>query len=173
MILLDEVEKAHRDVFNVLLQVLDDGRLTDGQGRTVDFTNSIVVMTSNVGSQIITELTGTDEESEIREKVLEQLRKRFLPEFLNRIDEIIVFEPLDRHDIRKIVDLQLTKLEKQMASHGYTLEVSESVRTLLANEGFDPVYGARPLRRVIQNGCRMPWRTPCSAASSPREPRSL
>jgi ATP-dependent Clp protease ATP-binding subunit ClpB len=151
VILLDEVEKAHRDVFNVLLQVLDDGRLTDGQGRTVDFTNSIVVMTSNVGSQIITELTGTDEESEIREKVLEQLRKRFLPEFLNRIDEIIVFEPLDRHDIRKIVDLQLTKLEKQMASHGYTLEVSESVRTLLANEGFDPVYGARPLRRVIQS----------------------
>jgi ATP-dependent Clp protease ATP-binding subunit ClpB len=151
VILLDEVEKAHRDVFNVLLQVLDDGRLTDGQGRTVDFTNSIVVMTSNIGSQIITELTGTDEESEIREKVLEQLRKRFLPEFLNRIDEIIVFEPLDRHDIRKIVDLQLTKLEKQMASHGYTLEVSESVRTLLANEGFDPIYGARPLRRVIQN----------------------
>jgi ATP-dependent Clp protease ATP-binding subunit ClpB len=151
VILLDEVEKAHRDVFNVLLQVLDDGRLTDGQGRTVDFTNSIVVMTSNVGSQIITELTGTDEESSIREQVLERLRQKFLPEFLNRIDEIIVFEPLDRHDIRKIVDLQLTKLEKQMASHGYTLEVSESVRTLLANEGFDPIYGARPLRRVIQN----------------------
>jgi ATP-dependent Clp protease ATP-binding subunit ClpB len=108
-------------------------------------------MTSNVGSQIITELTGTDEESSIREQVLERLRQKFLPEFLNRIDEIIVFEPLDRHDIRKIVDLQLTKLEKQMASHGYTLEVSESVRTLLANEGFDPIYGARPLRRVIQN----------------------
>ena len=151
VILLDEVEKAHRDVFNVLLQVLDDGRLTDGHGRTVDFTNSIVVMTSNVGSQIITELTGTDEESTIREQVLDQLKHRFLPEFLNRIDEIIVFEPLDRHDIRKIVDLQLTKLIAQMATHGFTLEVSDPVRTLLANEGFDPIYGARPLRRVIQN----------------------
>ena len=151
VILLDEIEKAHRDVFNVLLQVLDDGRLTDGHGRTVDFTNSIVVMTSNVGSQIITELTGTDEESSIREQVLDQLKHRFLPEFLNRIDEIIVFEPLDRHDIRKIVDLQLSKLEKQMESHGYKLEVSDPVRVLLANEGFDPVYGARPLRRVIQN----------------------
>ena len=151
VILLDEVEKAHRDVFNVLLQVLDDGRLTDGHGRTVDFTNSIVVMTSNVGSQIITELTGTDEESTIREQVLDQLKHRFLPEFLNRIDEIIVFEPLDRHDIRKIVDLQLTKLIAQMGTHGFTLEVSDPVRTLLANEGFDPIYGARPLRRVIQN----------------------
>ena len=151
VILLDEVEKAHRDVFNVLLQVLDDGRLTDGHGRTVDFTNSIVVMTSNVGSQIITELTGTDEESSIREQVLDQLKHRFLPEFLNRIDEIIVFEPLDRHDIRKIVDLQLTKLIAQMVTHGFTLEVSDPVRVLLANEGFDPIYGARPLRRVIQN----------------------
>ena len=151
VILLDEVEKAHRDVFNVLLQVLDDGRLTDGKGRTVDFTNAIVVMTSNVGSQIITELTGTDEESSIREQVLDQLKHKFLPEFLNRIDEIIVFEPLDRHDIRKIVDLQLTKLEKQMETHGFTLEVSDTARVLLANEGFDPIYGARPLRRVIQN----------------------
>ncbi len=151
VILLDEIEKAHRDVFNVLLQVLDDGRLTDGHGRTVDFTNSIVVMTSNVGSQIITELTGTDEESSIREQVLDQLKHRFLPEFLNRIDEIIVFEPLDRNDIRKIVDLQLTKLIAQMESHGFKLEVSDPVRVLLANEGFDPVYGARPLRRVIQN----------------------
>ena len=151
VILLDEVEKAHRDVFNVLLQVLDDGRLTDGHGRTVDFTNSIVVMTSNVGSQIITELTGTDEESTIREQVLDQMKHRFLPEFLNRIDEIIVFEPLDRHDIRKIVDLQLTKLIAQMATHGFTLEVSDPVRVLLAHEGFDPIYGARPLRRVIQN----------------------
>ncbi len=151
VILLDEIEKAHRDVFNVLLQVLDDGRLTDGHGRTVDFTNSIVVMTSNVGSQIITELTGTDEESSIREQVLDQLKHRFLPEFLNRIDEIIVFEPLDRNDIRKIVDLQLTKLIAQMESHGFKLEVSDNVQTLLANEGFDPVYGARPLRRVIQN----------------------
>ncbi len=151
VILLDEVEKAHRDVFNVLLQVLDDGRLTDGHGRTVDFTNAIVVMTSNVGSQVITELTGTDEEDQIRDRVLDQLRHKFLPEFLNRIDEIIVFEPLDRHDIRKIVDLQLTKLITQMATHGFALEVSDPVRVLLTNEGFDPIYGARPLRRVIQN----------------------
>ncbi|AMV17231.1 ATP-dependent chaperone ClpB [Planctomyces sp. SH-PL14] len=151
VVLFDEIEKAHRDVFNVLLQVLDDGRLTDGQGRTVDFTNSIIVMTSNVGSQAIMDLTDTDEEEQIRERVLEALRHKFLPEFLNRIDEIVVFHPLERNDIRKIVDLQLAKLEKQMESHGFKLEVSDAAKTLLANEGYDPVYGARPLKRVIQN----------------------
>ena len=151
VVLFDEIEKAHRDVFNVLLQVLDDGRLTDGQGRTVDFTNSIIVMTSNVGSQAIMDLTDTDEEEQIRERVLEALRHKFLPEFLNRIDEIVVFHPLDRNDIRKIVDLQLAKLEKQMESHGFKLEVSDAAKTLLANEGYDPVYGARPLKRVIQS----------------------
>jgi len=151
VVLFDEIEKAHRDVFNVLLQVLDDGRLTDGQGRTVDFTNSIIVMTSNVGSQAIMDLTDTDEEETIRERVLEALRHKFLPEFLNRIDEIVVFHPLERNDIRKIVDLQLAKLEKQMESHGFKLEVSDAAKTLLANEGYDPVYGARPLKRVIQN----------------------
>jgi ATP-dependent Clp protease ATP-binding subunit ClpB len=151
VVLFDEIEKAHRDVFNVLLQVLDDGRLTDGQGRTVDFTNSIIVMTSNVGSQAIMDLTDTEEEEQIRERVLDALRHKFLPEFLNRIDEIVVFHPLERNDIRKIVDLQLAKLEKQMDAHGYKLEVSDAAKTLLANEGYDPVYGARPLKRVIQN----------------------
>ncbi len=151
VVLFDEIEKAHRDVFNVLLQVLDDGRLTDGQGRTVDFTNSIIVMTSNVGSQAIMELSETEDEEAIREQVLEALRRKFLPEFLNRIDEIVVFHPLERNDIRKIVDLQLAKLEKQMESHGFKLEVSDAAKTLLANEGYDPVYGARPLKRVIQN----------------------
>ena len=151
VLLLDEIEKAHRDVFNVLLQLLDDGRLTDGHGRTVDFSNTIVVMTSNLGSQSIIELAGTDNEEEIRDRCLEALRNRFLPEFLNRIDEVIVFHPLERRAIRKIVDLQLTKLAKQMDEHGYKLEVSDSARDLLGNEGYDPTYGARPLRRVIQN----------------------
>ena len=151
VILLDEVEKAHRDVFNVLLQLLDDGRLTDGQGRTVDFTNTIVVMTSNIGSQQIMEYSGQLDDETIRQTALEQLRKHFLPEFLNRVDEVIVFHPLDRSVIRQIVDLQISRLEKQLAEHHYKLEVSEEARTLLANEGYEPQYGARPLKRVIQN----------------------
>jgi ATP-dependent Clp protease ATP-binding subunit ClpB len=152
VVLFDEIEKAHRDVFNVLLQVLDDGRLTDGQGRTVDFTNTIIVMTSNIGSQAILELAeqGTDEE-EIRGVAMEALRHKFLPEFLNRVDDVIVFHPLARQDLRKIVDLQLARLAKQMEQHGYQLQVSDDAKTLLANEGYDPVYGARPLKRVIQN----------------------
>jgi ATP-dependent Clp protease ATP-binding subunit ClpB len=151
VILLDEIEKAHRDVFNVLLQVLDDGRLTDGQGRTVDFTNTIVVMTSNIGSQAILELTEEGDEDQIRDTCMAALKAHFRPEFLNRIDEVIVFHPLDRHDIRKIVDLQIAHLEKQLAENGYQLEVSDDARTLLANEGYDPTYGARPLKRVIQS----------------------
>ncbi|HBN78229.1 MAG TPA: ATP-dependent chaperone ClpB, partial [Planctomycetaceae bacterium] len=151
VILLDEVEKAHRDVFNVLLQLLDDGRLTDGQGRTVDFTNTIVVMTSNIGSQQIMEYSGQLDDDTIRQTALEQLRKHFLPEFLNRVDEVIVFHPLDRSVIRQIVDLQINRLQKQLADHDYQLEVSESARTLLAEEGYEPQYGARPLKRVIQN----------------------
>jgi ATP-dependent Clp protease ATP-binding subunit ClpB len=150
VLLLDEIEKAHRDVFNVLLQVLDDGRLTDGQGRTVDFTNTIVVMTSNIGSQTIVELAGREHEREIRDRVMEALRREFLPEFLNRIDEVIVFHPLGRAEIRRIVDLQLVRLERQLQENGYGLEVSDAARTLLAEEGYDPVYGARPLKRVIQ-----------------------
>jgi ATP-dependent Clp protease ATP-binding subunit ClpB len=151
VILLDEIEKAHRDVFNVLLQVLDDGRLTDGQGRTVDFTNSIVVMTSNIGSHIIQEMaTAGEPETEIHNRVMEVMRREFLPEFLNRIDEVIVFHPLRRKDIRQIVDLQLARLEKMLRDRGYGLEVSDKAKDLLAEEGYDPVYGARPLKRVIQ-----------------------
>jgi len=151
VILFDEIEKAHRDVFNVLLQVLDDGRLTDGQGRTVNFTNTVIVMTSNIGSQAITELAGTDEEDQIRVRCMDALQARFLPEFLNRVDEIVVFHPLGRNELRKIVDLQLISLHRQMLEHGYDLEVSDDAKSLIANEGYDPVYGARPLRRVIQN----------------------
>ncbi|WP_013631075.1 ATP-dependent chaperone ClpB [Rubinisphaera brasiliensis] len=151
VILLDEVEKAHRDVFNVLLQVLDDGRLTDGKGRTVDFTNSIVVMTSNIGSRQIMELAGQLDDSTVKEAAMDQLRKHFLPEFLNRVDEVIVFQPLGQAEIRQIVDLQIRRLEKQMVDHDFTLEVSEAARDLIASEGYDPQYGARPLKRVIQN----------------------
>jgi ATP-dependent Clp protease ATP-binding subunit ClpB len=150
VILLDEVEKAHRDVFNILLQLLDDGRLTDSQGRTVDFTNTIVVMTSNIGSQAIQELSGKADEKEIHNRVMDALTKHFLPEFLNRIDEVIVFHPLGREEIREIVDLQLKKLNDQLEKNGYKLEVSDDAKTLLANEGYDPAYGARPLKRVIQ-----------------------
>jgi ATP-dependent Clp protease ATP-binding subunit ClpB len=151
VILLDEIEKAHRDVFNVLLQVLDDGRLTDGQGRTVDFTNTIVVMTSNIGSQAILELAEEGNEELIRNTCMDALKQAFRPEFLNRIDEVIVFHPLDRHDIRKIVELQISQVARQLAEHHYELVVSDDAKTLLANLGYDPVYGARPLRRVIQN----------------------
>ncbi len=151
VVLFDEIEKAHRDVFNVLLQLLDDGRLTDGQGRTVDFTNTIVVMTSNIGSQAIIELSEQGNEDQIRSTCMEALKQNFRPEFLNRIDEVIVFRPLGRKEIRQIVDLQLRKLMDQLEQHGYELEVSDEVKTFLANEGYDPVYGARPLKRVIQN----------------------
>jgi ATP-dependent Clp protease ATP-binding subunit ClpB len=150
VLLLDEIEKAHRDVFNVLLQVLDDGRLTDGKGRTVDFTNTIVVMTSNIGSQVIMELAGQDKKREIRTRLMEILRREFLPEFLNRIDEVIFFHPLGRAEIREIVDLQLDRLEKQLEEQGYEIEVSAAAKDVLAAEGYDPAYGARPLKRVIQ-----------------------
>jgi ATP-dependent Clp protease ATP-binding subunit ClpB len=151
VVLFDEIEKAHRDVFNVLLQLLDDGRLTDGHGRTVDFTNTIVVMTSNIGSQHILELAESGDEEEMERTCLEALRRHFRPEFLNRIDEVIVFHPLQRTEIRKIVDLQLQRLAKTMAEHGYELHVTDDAKTLLANEGYDATYGARPLKRVIQN----------------------
>lgn len=150
VLLLDEIEKAHRDVFNVLLQLLDDGRLTDSHGRTVDFTNTIVVMTSNIGSQLIMDLNDKADDAEIRNRVLAALRKEFLPEFLNRVDETIVFHPLDKKDIRKIVDLQLEKLQHRMRDQELTLHVTDAAKTVLADEGYDPVYGARPLKRVIQ-----------------------
>ncbi|MBX3450186.1 MAG: ATP-dependent chaperone ClpB [Planctomycetaceae bacterium] len=151
VVLLDEIEKAHRDVFNVLLQVLDDGRLTDSHGRTVDFTNTIIVMTSNLGSHLITEMAGQADESDIEREVMKVLRKEFLPEFLNRIDDVIVFHPLTKVEIRQIVELQLVRLQKRLAENDYTLELSDAAKNLIAEEGFDPVYGARPLKRVIQN----------------------
>jgi ATP-dependent Clp protease ATP-binding subunit ClpB len=150
VILLDEIEKAHRDVFNILLQLLDDGRLTDSHGRTVDFSNTIVVMTSNIGSQAIMELSGVSDEKEIHNTAMAALQREFLPEFLNRIDEVIVFHPLGREEIREIVDLQIRRLEGQLQDNGFRLSVSDSARQLLANEGYDPAYGARPLKRVIQ-----------------------
>jgi ATP-dependent Clp protease ATP-binding subunit ClpB len=159
-VLLDEIEKAHRDVFNVLLQVLDDGRLTDGQGHTVDFTNTIVVMTSNIGSQAIQQITqegGTAED--IRSAVKEILQEKFLPEFLNRVDETIVFSPLSRDQIGRIVDLQLLRLEEQLAQQEVSIEVTDAARKQIASEGYDPVYGARPLKRVIQQRLQNPLAT--------------
>jgi ATP-dependent Clp protease ATP-binding subunit ClpB len=150
VVLLDEIEKAHRDVFNILLQILDDGRLTDSHGRTVDFSNTIMVMTSNIGSQTIMDLAGKEDEEEIYRRVTAALQREFLPEFLNRVDEVIVFHPLGREELRKIVDLQVARLARQLEENGYALEVSPAARDLLAQEGYDPVYGARPLKRTIQ-----------------------
>jgi ATP-dependent Clp protease ATP-binding subunit ClpB len=148
VILFDEIEKAHHDVFNVLLQVLDDGRLTDGQGRTVDFKNTVIIMTSNIGSQWISELG--DDEGKMREKVMEAMRQHFRPEFLNRVDETIIFHRLDKAQITDIVDIQLKHLYKRLADRKIKLEVAEKAKELLANEGYDPSFGARPLKRAIQ-----------------------
>jgi ATP-dependent Clp protease ATP-binding subunit ClpB len=147
VILLDEIEKAHPDVFNVLLQIMDDGRLTDGQGRTVNFTNSILIMTSNVGSQ---EIAAERIDERIRERIDEILATTFKPEFLNRLDEIVVFHRLSREDISRIVDLQLAELTERVREKGIEIELTDDARTLLGNLGFDPTYGARPLKRVIQ-----------------------
>jgi len=157
VILLDEIEKAHRDVFNILLQVLDDGRLTDNQGHTVDFTNTIIVMTSNIGSQLIQEITqagGT--EDEIREAVMQALKQHFLPEFLNRVDEVIIFHPLRKDQIKKIAEIQIRRLKDRLASKGITLEVTDRAIEALAELGYDPTYGARPLKRVIQQRIENP-----------------
>ncbi len=148
VILLDEIEKAHRDVFNVLLQVLDDGRLTDGQGRTVDFRNTVVIMTSNLGSHLFAELA--DNDAQLRNEIQNVLKSAFLPEFLNRIDETIIFHPLGRNELAEIVGIQLGRLGRQLAEAGLTLRVTDKARARLAEEGFDPAYGARPLKRVIQ-----------------------
>jgi ATP-dependent Clp protease ATP-binding subunit ClpB len=157
VILLDEIEKAHQDVFNILLQILDDGRLTDNHGHTVDFKNSLIVMTSNMGSQHIQEITqrGGDE-SEMRQSVMAVLQQNLLPEFLNRIDETIVFHPLDRDQIRAIVDLQIERLETLVAKQDLSLVVTEAARNAIAAEGYDPLYGARPLKRVIQTRLQNP-----------------
>jgi ATP-dependent Clp protease ATP-binding subunit ClpB len=147
VILFDEIEKAHHDVFNVLLQVLDDGRITDGQGRTVDFKNTVIIMTSNIGSQFITE----EESKEARSRlVMDALRQHFRPEFLNRVDEIIIFDRLSEDDIKQIVEIQLGRLTKRLEQQKITLDLSDSAKELIARDGYDPVYGARPLKRAIQ-----------------------
>jgi ATP-dependent Clp protease ATP-binding subunit ClpB len=154
VILFDEVEKAHQDVFNILLQILDDGRLTDGKGRTVDFRNTVVVMTSNIGSQWIRDLAGNDEE--MRRRVMEALRSHFRPEFLNRVDEILIFNSLGMDQIKAIVDLQVDRLRKRMADKKLAIELSDRAKQFLADEGYDPAYGARPLRRTIEKEIQNP-----------------
>jgi ATP-dependent Clp protease ATP-binding subunit ClpB len=149
VILLDEIEKAHPDVFNVLLQILDDGRATDGQGRTVDFRNTVIIMTSNLGSTYITSL-GADQEDEMRSRVMEALHAAFRPEFLNRIDEVIIFKALTREQIAHIVKIQLETVAKRLADRQITIQVTPGASELLANRGYDPVFGARPLKRLIQ-----------------------
>ncbi|MEM9467319.1 MAG: ATP-dependent chaperone ClpB [Actinomycetota bacterium] len=157
VVLLDEIEKAHRDVFNILLQVLDDGRLTDNHGHTVDFSNTIIVMTSNIGSQLIQQITSEGgSEDDVREAVAEALRGKFLPEFLNRIDETIVFHPLRREEIRRVVDLQVDHLAGLLERNGLRLEVTDAARQEIANQGYDPAYGARPLKRVMQQQLQNP-----------------
>ena len=152
VVLFDEIEKAHPDVFNALLQILDNGRLTDAQGRTVDFRNTVIAMTSNIGSTHLLEgIAATGEIGEdVRELVMAELRAHFRPEFLNRLDEIVLFKPLTLSEIEHIVDLQITDLATRLADRRLTLELTEPARFLIARHGYDPVYGARPLRRYIQ-----------------------
>ena len=192
MVLFDEIEKAHHDVFNVMLQVLDDGRLTDGQGRTVDFKNTIVIMTSNIGSQRILEYRGGfDGEGyeRMKEAVLDEMRQHFRPEFLNRVDEIIVFHALSEEHLKQIVEIQLGRLRARLAERHITLELTDAARDNLVRTGYDPAYGARPLKRAIQkeieNAARpaaaegrrsataRPWwsiptATPATSSSNPR-----
>ncbi len=161
VILFDEIEKAHPDIFNAMLQILDDGRLTDAKGRTVNFKNTIIIMTSNIGSEIIMQMRGVGfsekkdekliDEEEMRKKVLEALKTRFKPEFLNRIDEIIIFHPLGEEQIKKIIDLQFARINKRLEKKGVKIIISEKVKNFLLEKGFDPIYGARPLKRTIQN----------------------
>jgi len=156
VILLDEVEKAHPDVFNVLLQVLDDGRLTDGQGRTVDFRNTVIIMTSNLGSQLIQELAGEENYARMKAAVMEIVGQHFRPEFINRVDEVVVFHPLALEHIRAIVEIQIGYLRRRLAERDMQLELDDAARSLLGEAGFDPVYGARPLKRAIQHQLENP-----------------
>ncbi|HEV8528914.1 MAG TPA: AAA family ATPase, partial [Actinomycetes bacterium] len=149
VVLFDEIEKAHPDVFNVLLQILDDGRLTDGQGRTVDFRNTVLIMTSNLGGQLIQEISNRPFEV-VREAVMGVLRDHFRPEFLNRVDEVIVFRSLTQEQLGAIVDIQLARLRKRLEERKISLVVSEDARRVLIERGWDPVHGARPLKRAIQ-----------------------
>jgi ATP-dependent Clp protease ATP-binding subunit ClpB len=160
VILLDEIEKAHPDVFNVLLQVLDDGRLTDGQGRTVDFRNAVVIMTSNLGSQAIQEMAGGGQGEEnyakMKAAVMSVVTQHFRPEFINRIDDIVVFHSLGREQIRSIVDIQLGRLRSRLAERDIQLRLDEDARDKIGEAGFDTVYGARPLKRAIQSQIENP-----------------
>ena len=159
VVLFDEIEKAHADVFNILLQVLDDGRLTDGHGRTVDFKNTVVIMTSNVGSQLILAYRGggdSDSYQRMKSEVLDALRQHFRPEFLNRVDETVVFHSLAREHLKEIVEIQLERLRARLAERHITLELTERAREHLALSGYDPNYGARPLKRAIQKEIETP-----------------
>ncbi len=150
VILLDEIEKAHPDVFNIFLQVLDDGRLTDGHGRTVDFRNTVIVMTSNLGSQLIQDMTGKVEYSEVKTAVMGVVSQHFRPEFINRIDEIVMFQPLGKSQIRRITDIQMAHIRSRLKSQNIDLIVSEEALDKLSEAGYDPVYGARPLKRTLR-----------------------
>jgi ATP-dependent Clp protease ATP-binding subunit ClpB len=156
VVLLDEVEKAHPDVFNILLQVLDDGRLTDSHGRTVDFRNTIIVMTSNLGSELIQEISKKGDYFKMRKAVLEVVGKHFRPEFMNRIDETVVFHPLDEEQIRHITDIQINRLRARLTERELGLSISNEALDYLAVSGYDPVYGARPLKRAIQQHLENP-----------------
>jgi ATP-dependent Clp protease ATP-binding subunit ClpB len=149
VLLFDEIEKAHPDVFNILLQILEDGRLTDGKGRKVDFRNTVLVMTSNVGSQALFELQNTDP-SRARKEAMDALRAAFRPEFLNRVDDIVMFNPLGHEQLDRIVDLQLARVATLLAGRNVRIELTPAARKLVLSEGFDPAYGARPLRRAVQ-----------------------
>ena len=151
LVLLDEIEKAHSEVFNVLLQVLEDGRLTDGHGRTVDFRNTVIAMTSNLGSEQIQRLAGSGDHDEMKVSVMEAVKAHFRPEFFNRIDEVVVFHPLEREQIRAIAGIQIDRLRERLADQGVELEVSDAALDQLGEAGFDPVYGARPLKRAVQS----------------------
>ena len=157
VILFDEVEKAHPDVFNVMLQILDDGRVTDGQGRTVDFTNAVLILTSNIGSQSILDLGGEDgQHVEMERRVNEALRGHFRPEFLNRLDDQIIFHSLRKDELRRIVSLQVERLRKRLTERKLGLSISDNATDWLADAGYDPVYGARPLKRAIQRELETP-----------------
>ncbi|NNK97692.1 MAG: AAA domain-containing protein, partial [Xanthomonadales bacterium] len=155
VVLFDEVEKAHPDLFNTLLQVLDDGRLTDGHGRTVDFRNTVIVMTSNLGSARIQDIAGEGYDA-MKAAVMEVVGHHFRPEFINRVDDLVVFHPLDQAQIRLIADIQLGLLRKRLETSGLAMEISDAALDLLAAAGFDPVYGARPLKRAIQQKIENP-----------------
>ena len=151
MILFDEIEKAHPDVFNIMLQILDDGRVTDSQGRTVDFKNSIIILTSNIGSQYILELAADNSRyEEMRTRVMAAMREQFRPEFLNRIDDIIIFHGLEKSELRQIIQIQAQRLEARLAEKKMALKLSEAAIDFLAEVGYDPTYGARPLKRAVQ-----------------------